>query len=69
MFLPALAFTFSIFALIATFKMDNLTQGLLFLLMISSVVGLIYLFVLFPGLSGFAVALGLGAFIFRQNRK
>ncbi|KEQ29655.1 hypothetical protein N180_19530 [Pedobacter antarcticus 4BY] len=69
MFLPILAATFYLFAIIAAFKMDTPLKGFLFILAVAGVSGILYLFVLFPGISGLAVALMLAAFILRQKRK
>ncbi|MCX2453957.1 hypothetical protein OQX61_22000 [Pedobacter sp. PLR] len=69
MFLTILALTFLLFALIAAFKMESFLQGFLFIVALAVVAGVFYLFILFPGFSGLAVALMLGAFIFRQSKK
>jgi len=69
MFINILAISFLVCALIAAFKMDSFLQGLLFILVLCLVAGLFYLFISFPGLSGLSVAIMLGAFIFRQNKK
>ncbi|WP_219222548.1 hypothetical protein [Pedobacter antarcticus] len=69
MFLPMLAATFYLFAIIAAFKMDTPLKGFLFILAVAGVSGILYLFILFPGISGLAVALMLAAFILRQKRK
>ncbi|NQX56340.1 hypothetical protein [Pedobacter panaciterrae] len=69
MFLNILALAFLILALIAAFKMDTPVQGVLFMVAIAAVCGLLYLFILFPGFSGLAVAVMLAAFIFRQNKR
>ncbi|MBC8985144.1 hypothetical protein H9X96_05075 [Pedobacter sp. N36a] len=69
MFLTILALTFLLFALIAAFKMESFLQGFLFIIALAVVAGILYLFILFPGFSGLAVALMLGAFIFRQTKK
>ncbi|SDL78820.1 hypothetical protein [Pedobacter antarcticus] len=69
MFLPILAATFYLFAIIAAFKMDTPLKGFLFILAVAGVSGILYLFILFPGISGLAVALMLAAFILRQKRK
>lgn len=69
MFLQLLAYTFLLFALIAAFKMETFLQGFLFILSLVAVAGIFYLFINFPGLSGLAVALMLGAFILRQTKK
>jgi len=69
MFLTALALTFLLFAMIAAFKMESPLKGILFIISLSAVAGLLYLFILFPGYSGLAVALILAAFIFRQNKR
>ncbi|WP_316821790.1 hypothetical protein [Pedobacter gandavensis] len=55
--------------MIAAFKMESFLQGLLFIVALAVVAGVFYLFILFPGLSGLAVALMLAAFIFRQSKK
>ncbi len=64
-----LAATFYLFAIIAAFKMDTPLKGFLFILAVAGVSGILYLFILFPGISGLAVALMLAAFILRQKRK
>jgi len=69
MFLPILAATFYLFALIAAFKMETPLKGLLFILAIAGVSGVLYLFILFPGISGIAVSLMLGGFILRQGSR
>jgi hypothetical protein len=69
MFLTILALTFLLFALIAAFKMDSVLKGVLFILALAVVCGVLYLFILFPGYSGLAVALILASFIFRQSKK
>lgn len=69
MFLTVLAITFLVFALVAAFKMETFLQGFLFIVALVLVAGVLYLFILFPGLSGLAVALMLGAFILRQTKK
>lgn len=69
MFLTILALTFLGFALIAAFKMETFLQGFLFIVALGLVAGVLYLFILFPGFSGLAVAIMLGAFILRQTKK
>jgi len=69
MFINILAITFVLFAVIAAFKMDSFLQGFLFIVALLVVSGVLFLFISFPGLSGLSVALMLGAFIFRQNKK
>lgn len=69
MFIPILAVTFYLFALIAAFKMETPLKGLLFVLAVAAVSGILYLFILFPGISGMAVALMLGAFMLKQGRR
>lgn len=69
MFLKILALAFYIFALIAAFKMETFTKGLLFVLAVIGVSGLLYLFILFPGISGISVAVMLAAFILKQGRR
>ncbi|HWW37916.1 hypothetical protein [Pedobacter sp.] len=69
MFIYALSGTFYVFALIAAFKMETPLKGLLFMLAVAAVSGLLYLFILFPGISGLSVALMLAAFILRQGRR
>lgn len=69
MFIYIMAFTFYLFAAIAAFKMESPLKGLLFVLAVIGVSGLLYLFILFPGISGLSVALMLGAFILRQGRR
>jgi hypothetical protein len=68
MFLKILALVFYLFALIAAFKMETFTKGLLFILVVIGVSGLLYLFILFPGISGISVAVMLAAFILKQGR-
>jgi len=69
MFLPILAATFYLFAIIAAFKMETPMRGLLFLLAVAGVSGILYLFILFPGISGVLVSLMLGAFILKQGSR
>jgi hypothetical protein len=69
MFLKILAIVFYLFALIAAFKMETFTKGLLFILAVIGVSGLLYLFILFPGVSGISVAIMLAAFILKQGSK
>jgi hypothetical protein len=69
MFLKILAIAFYALALIAAFKMETFTKGLLFILVVIGVSGLLYLFILFPGISGIAVATMLGAFILKQGSR
>jgi hypothetical protein len=69
MFINLLAITFYLFALVAAFKMESFTKGLLFILVVIAVSGLLYLFILFPGISGLAVAIMLAAFILKQGRR
>ncbi|MCX2485589.1 hypothetical protein [Pedobacter sp. MR2016-24] len=69
MFLTTLAGVFYLFTLIAAFKMETPLKGFLFILAVAGVSGLLYLFILFPGISGIAVALMLGAFILRQGNR
>lgn len=69
MFLYSLAAVFFLFAIIAAFKMDSPLKGLLFVLALIGVCGVLYLFILFPGISGLSVALMLIIFILRQNKK
>jgi len=69
MFVNILAITFYLFALIAAFKMETPLKGFLFILAVIAVSGLLYLFILFPGISGISVALMLGAFILKQGRR
>ena len=69
MFIYILAFTFYLFALVAAIKMDTSLMGVLFVLAVIGVSGLLYLFILFPGVSGLSVALMLGAFILKQGRR
>lgn len=69
MFINLLAITFYVFALIAAFKMETLVKGLLFILVVIAISGLLYLFILFPGISGLAVAIILVAFILKQGRR
>ena len=44
-------------------------RGLLFLLAVAGVSGILYLFILFPGISGVVVSLMLGAFILKQGSR
>ena len=69
MFLPILAAVFYLFAFIAAFKMETTLKGFLFILTVAGVSGVLYLFILFPGISGIAVALILGAFILKQGSR
>ena len=69
MFLPLLAAIFYLFAVIAAFKMETPLMGFLFLVAVAGVSGILYLFILFPGISGISVALILGAFILKQGRR
>jgi len=69
MFLPILAATFYLFTIIAAFKMETPVKGLLFVLAVAGISAILYLFILFPGISGVAVALMLGAFILRQGSR
>jgi len=68
MFINILAFTFYLFAVIAAFKMETVLKGFLFILVVIGISGLLYLFILFPGISGISVALMLSAFILKQGR-
>ena len=69
MFINILAITFYLFAIVAAFKMETPLKGFLFILAVIAVSGLLYLFILFPGISGISVALMLGAFILKQGRR
>lgn len=69
MFLYSLAFVFFLFALIAAFKMESPMKGALFMLSLVGVCGVLYLFILFPGISGLSVAAMLVIFILRQSKK
>jgi hypothetical protein len=69
MFLKILAIAFYVLALVAAFKMESFTKGLLFILVVIGVSGLLYLFILFPGISGISVAVMLGAFILKQGSR
>jgi len=69
MFLKILAGSFYLLAFIAALKMESFMKGFLFILVILGVSGLLYLFILFPGISGISVAVMLGAFILKQGRK
>ena len=69
MFVNILAITFYLFAIVAAFKMETPLKGFLFILAVIAVSGLLYLFILFPGISGISVALMLGAFILKQGRR
>lgn len=69
MFLKILALVFYLLALIAAFKMETFTKGLLFILAVIGVSGLLYLFILFPGVSGISVAVMLAAFILKQGSR
>ncbi|TDO22414.1 hypothetical protein [Pedobacter duraquae] len=69
MFLKILAVVFYLFTIIAAFKMETPLKGLLFVLVVIGVSGLLYLFILFPGISGIAVAIMLAAFILKQGSR
>ncbi|WP_158797477.1 hypothetical protein [Pedobacter sp. L105] len=69
MFLPTLAAVFYLFAVIAAFRMETPLKGLLFVLAVAGVSGILYLFILFPGISGLVVAIMLGAFILKQGSR
>jgi hypothetical protein len=69
MFLKILAIAFYVFALIAAFRMESFIKGLLFILVVIGVSGLLYLFILFPGVSGISVAVMMGAFILKQGNR
>ncbi len=69
MFLPILAAIFYLFAVIAAFKMETPLKGLLFILTVAGVSGILYLFILFPGISGVFVAVILAAFILKQGSR
>jgi len=69
MFIQILAGSFYLFTLIAAFKMESPLKGLLFILAVLGVSGILYLFILFPGISGILVALMLVAFILKQGTK
>jgi len=69
MFLKILAIVFYLFTIVAAFKMETPLKGLLFILVVIGVSGLLYLFILFPGISGISVAIMLGAFILKQGRR
>lgn len=69
MFLLILAIAFFILAFIAACKMETVLKGFLFMVALAGVAGVFYLFIEYPGLSGLAVAMMLGAFIFRQSKK
>lgn len=69
MFINLLAITFYAFALIAAFKMESFLKGFLFILVVIAISGLLYLFILFPGVSGLSVAIILLAFILKQGRR
>lgn len=69
MFINLLAITFYAFALIAAFKMESFLKGFLFILVVIGISGLLYLFILFPGISGLSVAIILLAFILKQGRR
>jgi len=69
MFLKILAVVFYLFTIIAAFKMETPLKGLLFILVVIGVSGLLYLFILFPGISGIAVAIMLAAFILKQGAR
>lgn len=49
--------------------METPLKGLLFVLVVIGVSGLLYLFILFPGISGIAVAIMLAAFILKQGSR
>ena len=69
MFLKILAIVFYLFTIVAAFKMETPLKGLLCILVVIGVSGLLYLFILFPGISGISVAIMLGAFILKQGRR
>jgi hypothetical protein len=69
MFLKILAISFYALALLAAFRMESFIKGLLFILVVIGVSGLLYLFILFPGVSGISVAVMLGAFILKQGSR
>jgi len=69
MFINLLAISFYVFALIAAFKMESFLKGFLFILVVIAISGLLYLFILFPGISGLSVAIMLAAFILKQGRR
>jgi len=69
MFLQILAATFYLFTIIAAFKMETPLKGLLFVLAVIAVSGILYLFILFPGISGIVVSVMLGAFILKQGSR
>jgi len=49
--------------------MESFLKGLLFILVVIAISGLLYLFILFPGISGLAVAIILLAFILKQGSR
>jgi hypothetical protein len=69
MFLQILAGIFYLFTLIAAFKMETPLKGFLFVLAVIGVSVVLYLFILFPGISGIVVALMLAAFILKQGSR
>ena len=69
MFLPILAAIFYLFAVVAAFRMETPLKGFLFILAVAGVSGILYLFILFPGISGLVVAIMLGAFILKQGSR
>lgn len=69
MFLQILAATFYLLTIIAAIKMESAKKGLLFILAVAAVSGVLYLFILFPGISGAVVALMLIAFILKQGSR
>jgi len=69
MFVQILAATFYLFTIIAAFKMETPLKGFLFILAVIGVSGILYLFILFPGISGTVVALMLAAFIMKQGSR
>jgi len=69
MFLPILTAIFYLFAVVAAFRMETPLKGFLFILAVAGVSGILYLFILFPGISGLVVAIMLGAFILKQGSR
>jgi hypothetical protein len=69
MFLQILAGAFYLFTIIAAFKMETPLKGLLFVLTVIAVSGILYLFILFPGISGIVVTVMLAGFILKQGSR
>lgn len=69
MFLQILAGVFYLFTIVAAFKMETPLKGLLFVLTVIAVSGILYLFILFPGISGIVVTIMLATFILKQGSR